>query len=266
MTRDSGPRRDARFGCLGVGGARGAEWSRASSAKARVDVGRASLSIRESADAHPGPDIGGRPGGLSLAVELGRRGISCLIVEPRVAVSRARPRCKTINVRTMEHLRRWGIADRLRAAAHLPPSFSQDVVFCTTLVGRELSRFTGVLGLSADPELCPEVGQQAPQYVIEETLREVVAELPACDLALGARVIGLDEHDGGVEVMVDTSEGRVEVEAEYVVGCDGSRSTVRAAIGAEYVGDVALRPNLGVVFRPPFSGSTCDTGLPSITG
>jgi FAD binding domain-containing protein len=44
---------------------------------------------------------GGGPVGLACAVELGRRGIGCLVVEPRATVSHARPRCKTINVRSM---------------------------------------------------------------------------------------------------------------------------------------------------------------------
>jgi hypothetical protein len=71
-----------------------------------------------------------------------------VVIEPRDTVSHARPRCKTVNVRSMEHLRRWGIADRLRDRAPLAVAWSQDIVFCTSLVGYELSRFSGVLGLA----------------------------------------------------------------------------------------------------------------------
>jgi len=195
---------------------------------------------------------GGGPVGLAAAIELGRRGIDCVVIEPREAVSHARPRCKTVNVRTMEHLRRWGIADRLRERAPLPVSWSQDIVFCTSLTGFELSRFTGVLGLVPEGDRFPEVGQQAPQYVLEELLRDVARELPGVSLLTGRRVAGLEQDEHEVEVTVVDAVGAAgRIAAEYVLGCDGSRSAVRAAIGSQYVGEHALRPNFGMVFSAP---------------
>lgn len=196
---------------------------------------------------------GGGPVGLSAAVELGRRGVDCLIVEPRPAVSRSRPRCKTLNVRTMEHLRRWGLAGRLRERAPLPVSWSQDIVFCTSLAGRELSRFSGVLGLTPEGDRFPEVGQQAPQYVLEEVLREAVGELRTCRLVLGSKVVGVSGDDDSVSVTVEDGTGaRSVVTADYVIGCDGPRSAVRDLIGSRYVGgEEAVRPNFGMVFESP---------------
>jgi len=195
---------------------------------------------------------GGGPAGLACAVELGRRGIVCRGIEPRTTVSRARPRCKTINVRSMQHLRRWGIAGRLRDRAPLSPAWSTDAVFCTSLAGRELSRFTGVLGLVAEGDRFPELGQQAPQYVLEELLRDVVRDLPACQLATGLTVTGVGQDEGGVRVTVaDRDGGHAVVAADYLVGCDGPRSVVRDRIGAAYTGEAALRPNFGMVFTAP---------------
>ena len=186
---------------------------------------------------------GGGPVGLAAAVELGRRGVQCLVVEPRATVSHARPRCKTVNVRTMEHLRRWGISERLRPRAPLPPEFSTDVVFCTSLTGHELSRFTGVLGLTAQGDRFPELGQQAPQYVLEELLRDVVDGLHTTELVLERRVLDLVQSPDAVTVRVAAPDGSTEtISADYVLGCDGPRSTVRDQIGASYVGEHALSP------------------------
>jgi 2-polyprenyl-6-methoxyphenol hydroxylase-like FAD-dependent oxidoreductase len=195
---------------------------------------------------------GGGPVGLAAAVELGRRGIECLVIEPRPTVSRARPRAKTINVRSMEHLRRWGLADRLRAAAPLPVSFSQDVVFCTSLSGHELSRFTGVFGLVPKGDRFAELGQQAPQYVLEELLRAAVGERAASTLVTGYSVVGLEQDAQEVRVAVAGPDGeRSVVVADYVLGCDGARSVVRGQIGSAYVGEHAQRPNFGMVFHAP---------------
>lgn len=193
---------------------------------------------------------GGGPVGLALAVELGLRNVNCVVLEPRLRPTRLRPRAKTLNTRTLEHVRRWGFAQRLRAAAPLPVSWSQDVSFRTTFLGEEITRFTGVLGLG-DEDVSPERGQQMPQYVLEGVLREIVAELPTVDLRLGWRVskVGGTGPDAvGVQVC-DPAGALSEIRARYLVGADGARSVVRAEMGAAYQGSTALRPNTGVVFR-----------------
>lgn len=212
---------------------------------------------------------GGGPVGLSLAVELGLRGVECVVVEPRLEPTRLRPRAKTLNTRTMEHFRRWGLADRLRAAAPLPVSWSQDVCFRTTFLGQEIARFHGVLGLG-DEDLSPERGQQMPQYVLEDMLRAVVADLPTVDLRLGWRVTGIAEDAmddvaaDDVEVQVRDPSGAIStIRAQYVAGADGGRSLVRSEMGATYEGTTALRPNTGIVFRSDQLGAL-DTHDPAV--
>jgi 2-polyprenyl-6-methoxyphenol hydroxylase-like FAD-dependent oxidoreductase len=153
----------------------------------------------------------------------------------------------------MEHFRRWGLARRIREVAPLKVEWSQDVVFCTTLLGHEIMRFTDCLGLSPQRvELYAEAGQQIAQPLVEEVLREAVADLEACQLCLGWSLCSLEQFDDRVRAIIVNAQGEQRaIEASYVLGCDGSHSVVRTAIGAHYVGSSDQRPNFGLVFRAP---------------
>ena len=182
--------------------------------------------------------VGGGPAGLAAALELDAHGVASLVVEPRVTVDPLRPRAKTTNARTMTHLRRWGVADRLRAAAPLPVEEAQDVVFCSTLLGREVRRFEHAFQLYADRrEEFPEAGQQVPQPVIEEVLRAAVEASAHARLLTGARVTAVRQDEDGVDVTVQDA--------------DGGASGVRESLGARYEGGSGEKPNLSILFRAP---------------
>jgi 2-polyprenyl-6-methoxyphenol hydroxylase-like FAD-dependent oxidoreductase len=195
--------------------------------------------------------VGAGPSGLAAAIELGRRGVEVLVVGPRTEPDPLRPRAKTTSVRTMEHLRRWGIADRLRAAAPLPVAYAQDVVFVTGLFGHEITRFPHAFGLFTERrEEFAEAGQQAPQPVVEQVLRDAVAAQPGVTVLPGWKATSVvDGPEVARAVLEDPGGRRHEVRADWVLGCDGSAGISRAAIGARYEGSSGTIPNLSITFR-----------------
>jgi 2-polyprenyl-6-methoxyphenol hydroxylase-like FAD-dependent oxidoreductase len=197
--------------------------------------------------------VGGGPVGLATAVELAHHGVSSVVIELRDEVSWLRPRAKTTSARTMEHFRRWDLARTLRDCAPLPVAWSDEAVFCTNLLGREITRFDRCFGLDlAGSDLVAECGQQVPQPVVEHVLREAVGHLPHVQLFTGMRASAVRECPDGVEIdVVDRHGNGREIHADYVVGCEGARSVVRDAIGARYEGTGDSRPNFNVVFRAP---------------
>jgi 2-polyprenyl-6-methoxyphenol hydroxylase-like FAD-dependent oxidoreductase len=195
---------------------------------------------------------GGGPAGLAVAAELGHRGVGCVVVEPRVRVSHRRPRAKTTSIRTMEHLRRWGAADALRAAAPLKVSWSQRVTFCESLAGPRITDFDHAFGLvTRRDDRFAEPGQQVPQPVVEEVLRAHLRGRPHVDLRLGHALTALAQDDDGVTATIRTGAGQYQVKARYLLGCDGAGGVTRDLIGASYVGRSDPRPNFNVVFRAP---------------
>jgi 2-polyprenyl-6-methoxyphenol hydroxylase-like FAD-dependent oxidoreductase len=195
---------------------------------------------------------GAGPVGLALAVELGLRGVPCTVIEPRLR-TRLVPRAKLVNVRTMEHLRRWGIAQELRRATPLPADFSTDIAFVTSVLGHEITRFSNVFftRLERDDRFA-ESAQQAPQYVLEPVLRRRAEQLPCVTFVDGWRLECFTETDDGVEVVARDGEANERrFHARYLVGCDGAGSTVRDRLGIEMVGRRGIARNYGVVFRAP---------------
>lgn len=197
--------------------------------------------------------VGAGPTGLALAIELGSRGIRCLVVERNDRVGYA-PRAKTTHTRTREHLRRWGIANQLAAAAPFGVDYPSAIVFVTRLAGRQLARFENAFNCAPDRnDLYSEHAQWVPQYRLEEILRAHAAALPAAELRFNINIKSAEQSDSGVLSRgVDTVTGEeVSIRSEYLIGADGARSLVRDLIGARMEGEYGLSRNFNIIFRAP---------------
>ena len=197
--------------------------------------------------------VGAGPAGLALAIELGSRGISCIVVERNERVGAA-PRAKTTNVRTREHLRRWGIAGQLAAASPLGLDYPSDVMFVTRLGGYPLARFENAFQCAPERNpLYSEHAQWIPQYTLEKVLKAHAQTLPGVQFRFLTELESFEQDERGVRATVrGTINGTaVVIDCHYLIGADGARSTVRTAIGAKMEGAYGLSRNYNIVFRAP---------------
>ena len=197
--------------------------------------------------------VGAGPAGQGLAIELGQRGIDCLVIEknPRIGVA---PRAKTTNVRTREHFRRWGIAGALRDASPFGVDYPSNIAFTTRMAGHLLTRFDNALYCAPGRNpLYAEHAQWIPQYTVERIMREHLETIESVRFRLNSELLGFEQGEDSVVANIrdiETGE-RCEVEAAFLVGCDGGRSLVREAIGARMEGAFGLSRNYNIVFRAP---------------
>jgi len=195
--------------------------------------------------------VGAGPVGLALAIELGHRGIGCLVIERNDRVGYA-PRAKTTHARTREHLRRWGIAGKLREASPFGVDYPSTVLFVTRLGGHALAHFDNAFNCKPgrDPRYS-EHAQWIPQYTLEEVLRAHAQTLPGVQLRFGTEFVSCAQDEREVRVqMRGVASGAIEtVACDYLLGADGAHSAVREAIGARMSGQHGLSRNYNLVFR-----------------
>src|SRR6188472_4278185 len=175
--------------------------------------------------------VGGGPVGLGLAVELGLRGISCALVEPRTTLGRI-PKGQNLTQRTLEHFAKWGIDKDLRDARLMPKG---QAIGELTAYGNLMSEYWHApAGRELVRAFYAEDNERLPQYQMEAVLRRKVSTLPNVDTLFGWTAGGITQTGSGVEVAIMMDDGRTRtLAADYLVGCDGSHSSVRAQIGIE---------------------------------
>ncbi|MEW1755982.1 FAD-dependent oxidoreductase [Streptomyces cyaneofuscatus] len=174
--------------------------------------------------------VGAGPTGLTLALDLARRGAAVRIVDKSPAHPRT-SRAKGPNPRSLEILADLGVVDEVLAAgsAPLPMRVYRD------------HRPVAETDPWADAAPTPATRFGRPwliaQWRLEEILRARLAG-HGVRVELGREVVGLVEEADGHHVDVTFAEGRAE-RARYVVGCDGAHSPVRKLLGITFDGTTA---------------------------
>ena len=209
--------------------------------------------------------VGGGPCGLMLAIELGRRGVRCLLVndKPETAFN---PQANATQARTMEHFRRLGLAQRVRQLG-LPADHPTDIAYLTRFAGHELARLrlptaaaaTQMIKTMGGSWSAAELPHRVSQKFVEATLRDEAQQLAGVELRYGWRMTSFADQGDGVRARIDAAEGgdASTVQAHYLVGADGARSSVRRQLGFSWQGDTGIKRNfmggrmLAVYLRAP---------------
>lgn len=192
--------------------------------------------------------VGGGPVGVALAVELGFRGVSCVLVERRLSPQQI-PKGQNLTQRTLEHFYFWGIADELRAARMLPSGYPIGGI---TAYGDLMSKYWyAPAGLESVRSYYFQANERLPQYQTEEVLRTRLVDFPNVTSLFGwsAETIAHDKNGVRVTIAEEGGFGKEILKAEYVVGCDGARSTVREQLGVERGGTDFDQRMVLMVFR-----------------
>ena len=200
--------------------------------------------------------VGAGPVGLTLALDLGRRGIRCTLIE-RNKTSIQLPKMERCNARTMEIYRRLGIAEKIRDAG-LPRSAPMDVFLALSMSdAKPLAHLRCPSVAEAKAEIAAhndggvlEPYQLISQYTLEPLLRSIVEAIPNVHVRFDCELISFTQDADSVTAII-REDGTTEktVRASYLVGCDGGSSTVRKQLGISLHGEGNIRKLRQALFR-----------------
>src|ERR1700716_1995089 len=169
--------------------------------------------------------VGAGPVGLSLAIDLAQRGQSVVLLDDSDRVAEG-SRAIFFSKRSLEFWDRLGIGQRM---------VDKGVVWSVGKIFHGASQLYQF-------NLLPEEGHKRPafinlqQFYAEAYLVDRVGALAAIDLRWRNKVIALEQRNDHVALTVETPDGAYSIRADYVVACDGARSSLRQMVGAEFAG------------------------------
>ncbi|MER8046055.1 FAD-dependent monooxygenase [Streptomyces sp. NPDC094032] len=169
--------------------------------------------------------VGAGPTGLLLAGDLAAAGLRVTLAERRAPGISNLTRAFSVHARTLEQLDARGLADELVATG--------TPVTDLRLFGRL------ALDLSRLPSRFPYL-LLTPQYEVERLL-ERRARAAGVDFRYGTELRGLHQNTDSVTADLLTAGAPSPLRARYLVGTDGSRSTVRTALGLPFPGSSVIR-------------------------
>ena len=149
--------------------------------------------------------IGGGPVGAALALDLGLRGVSSVVVESRTSLANI-PKGQGLTQRTLEHFYVWGLDEQLRGARLMPAGYPIGEI---TAYGNLMSQYWHApAGREVVGDFFFQKQERLPQYRMEAVLRRKLATLPNVDLRLGVTATAVTQANDRVTATVVNESGR----------------------------------------------------------
>ena len=197
--------------------------------------------------------VGGGPVGFALALDLAVRGNRSIVIERDAGTAtELLAKAGTLNERTMEFCRRWGIADQV-ANVGFPDDYPRDVIYCTSLAGHLLGRDKLPSALDREaPPATPEMLRKCPQHLFDPLLANEVKRRGLTEIRYSTRFDGLEQDAEGVTALVsDVVTGKQDrIRARYLAACDGAGSLVRRQLEIPFEG-IMLDYSVSALIRVP---------------
>lgn len=195
--------------------------------------------------------VGAGPVGLAMAIELGNRGVDCVLVD-RGDGTVEHPRTGLVAIRTMEAFRKWGIAQDVRNCG-FPPDYELSMVFCTSLNGKLLDKESyPSMAQAPTPHETPEKKQRCPQLWLQPILARAVAAHPNVQLLYKHEFLSyVEQGDSVIAQVKDLESGETrKIMAPYLLACDGATSLARQQAGIPMEGRL-LSYSVNILFKCP---------------
>ena len=196
--------------------------------------------------------VGGGPVGSALAIDLGWRGIDCLMIEQGDGTV-DHPRLGIILTRMMEFARRWGIVDRIYNCG-FDKNYHLNVVYCTSMTGHLLARDANPSAAEMQPPPeSPEKRQRCPQIWFNPLIERAASEYDRVSIHHFRRMESFEQTADGVTTMVtDLHTGEISaIKSKYLVACDGAASVARQQLQVTMLGNPALSFSVNIFIRSP---------------
>lgn len=179
--------------------------------------------------------VGAGPTGLTLANSLYQQGVKCRIVDGRPGIAKADSKCTTTHIRVLEVFEQLGVLDEVSIEEY----FVRGLIFFKPDANQKWKPYMSFMtDFAGTEEVFWKHALSIPQWKLETAMVSALQKKGG-DVEYGVKLLHLEQKtDGVIATLYDAQQAKeFKVRCQYLVGCDGVKSTVRDELKIERVGD-----------------------------